>query len=214
MGDCCQNKSCELETMAKDHSKVLWTVLAVNVIMFFVEAVSGIKAGSTALLGDSLDMFGDSVAYGSSLYVLRGGAAGKAKAARLKGGIMLATGAIILGRAIYHSFQPGLPEADVMSWIGLVALAANSFCLFLLWRHRDDDVNMKSVWICSRNDIVANVSVLAAAALVWGLQSKIPDVVVGVGLSVLFVKSALSVLKEASVELKAAELVSSTSTTG
>jgi cation diffusion facilitator family transporter len=206
MTNCCQEKACDLEVMARRHAKVLWIVLGINLIMFFVEAIAGIKAESTALLGDSLDMLGDAIAYGSSLFVLRAGSSSKAKSASLKGALMLILGVTILGRAIHHFQTPGLPEADIMTAIGLIALAANGLCLFLLSRHREDDLNMKSVWICSRNDIVANISVLAAAGLVWQLQSAIPDLVVGVALSVLFTRSAISVLKEASAELRSARV--------
>lgn len=202
MSDCCQKKACDLEIMAQRHAKVLWIVLSINLAMFFVEAAAGIVSGSTALLGDSLDMLGDAIAYGSSLFVLRAGSRSKARSASLKGGLMLALGAAILARAIYRFLNPELPEAEIMTGFGLVALVANGFCLFLLSRHRDDDINMKSVWICSRNDIAANISVLIAAGLVSVFKSATPDLVVGIGLSVLFIKSAISVLRDSAAELK------------
>lgn len=202
MTDCCEKKICELEGMAQRHAKVLWVVLGINLVMFFVEAAAGIRAESTALLGDSLDMLGDAIAYGSTLFVLRATSHAKAKSAMLKGALMLILGVAILGRALYNFQNPGLPQAGIMTGIGLLALAANGLCLFLLRRHRADDLNMKSVWLCSRNDIIANISVILAAGMVAVLQSAIPDLVVGVALSALFIKSAISVLKAASLLLR------------
>ena len=203
LSDCCQAKACDLELMAKRHARVLWAVLAINGVMFFVEIIAGLKANSTALLGDSLDMLGDAVAYGSSLFVIRGSAGGKAKSAALKGCLMLVLGAAIFGRAIYQFGNPNLPGTGVMTMIGILALCTNGLCLFLLSSHRDDDINMKSVWVCSRNDIIANVSVLIAAALVVGLRSPLPDLFVGIALSILFMKSAFGVLREARDQLAA-----------
>jgi Co/Zn/Cd efflux system component len=172
--------------------------------MFFVEALSGLRAGSTALLGDSLDMLGDALAYGSSIYVLGKGPELKAKSAVLKGALMLLLAIGILIRAVYHYFVPEVPDTGLMAGIGILALSANLVCLFLLTQHRDDDINMRSVWICSRNDIIANVSVLIATGLVFFYASAFPDLVVGAGLAILISKSAIGVLREASAELSKA----------
>ena len=202
MTDCCQEKSCDLELMAKRHAKVLWAVLIINAVMFFAEMIAGIRADSTALLGDSLDMLGDAIAYSSSLLVIRSGAAAKAKSARLKGALMLLLGAAILGRAIFRLWVPELPETELMTLVGFAALTANGFCLLLLNRHRSDDINMKSVWICSRNDIIANVCVIGAAAIVSVTHSPLPDLAVGIALSVLFINSALSVLRDSKFQME------------
>ncbi len=110
----------------------------------------------------------------------------------------------MLGQAVYKIAFPQLPVFETIGAVGLLALAANGICLALLWRHRSDDINMRSVWLCSRNDIIANVSVLVAAAGVWQTQSGWPDIVVGLALAALFLRSALSVLREARAELRAA----------
>ena len=127
----------------------------------------------------------------------------KAKAALLKGGIMAAFGLFVFAQAMYKIMVPHLPVFETIGVIGLLALAANSLCLLLLWRHRTDDINMSSVWLCSRNDIIANVSVLCAAIGVWLTSSGWPDILVGLALAALFLRSAVFVLRGAMGELRA-----------
>jgi Co/Zn/Cd efflux system component len=131
--------------MTKRQSKVLWTVLGVNAVMFVVELASGIQSYSLALTGDSLDMFGDAIAYGSSLYVINRGRKAQAKSAMLKGFIMFLSAVAVFARAIYQAFFNTTPELRVMSIVGFIALIANLFCLFLLTSHRNDNINMSSV---------------------------------------------------------------------
>jgi len=203
MGNCCHAKQKDLEETARRHRKVLWAVLIINIAMFFVELLAGILAGSLALTGDSLDMLGDGITYGSSLLVVGMPLQSKARVAKLKAWIMLIFGLIISAKCIYRSFFPVLPDFTLMLSVGTLALCANLFCLFILTRSRDDDINMRSVWICSRNDIVANTSVLFAAFTVLWLGSPIPDLVVGILLTILFTRSAMSIFKE--VELVSQE---------
>jgi len=127
----------------------------------------------------------------------------KAKAALFKGGIMAAFGLFVLGQAVYKIVFPQVPVFEAIGAIGLLALAANSICFVLLWRHRADDINMSSVWLCSRNDIIANVSVLFAAVGVWLTRSGWPDILVGLALAALFLRSAFFVLRGAIMELRA-----------
>jgi Co/Zn/Cd efflux system component len=141
--------------------------------------------------------------YGFSLYVIARGARMKAISALLKGGIMAVFGLFALSQAVYRIAVPQVPAFEAIGAIGLLALAANGLCLALLWRHRGDDINMSSVWLCSRNDIIANVSVLMAAAGVWYTASGWPDIVVGVALAVLFLRSAAFVLRGSLAELRA-----------
>lgn len=204
MSDCCQNKSCELEKMTKRQSKVLWIVLGVNSVMFFVELFSGIESKSLSLTGDSLDMLGDAIAYGSSLYVINKGTKSQAKSAMLKGVIMFLSAVVIFARATHQVFYNTTPELQIMSTVGLIALCANLFCLYLLTKHRNDNINMSSVWLCSRNDIIANTSVLLAAGLVFITKLSLPDLVVGLMLTFIFAKSAGSVLSRSWRELKRA----------
>jgi len=203
MANCCSDKSCELDALRDRQSSTLKIVLAINALMFVVELTAGLLGDSVSLVADSLDMLGDALVYGFSLYVVALGAAMKAKAALLKGGIMAAFGLFVLGQAIYRSAFPQLPVYEAIGAIGLLALAANSTCFFLLWRHRADDINMSSVWLCSRNDIIANISVLFAALGVWLTYSGWPDILIGLALAALFLHSALHVLREAFTVLKA-----------
>jgi len=203
MADCCNDKACEIEALRDRQSSVLKIVLGINAVMFFVELTAGLFAGSVSLIADSLDMLGDALVYGFSIYVVARGSRMKAKAALLKGGIMAAFGLFVFGQAMYKIIIPHIPVFETIGVIGVLALAANSLCLFLLWRHRADDINMSSVWLCSRNDIIANVSVLCAAIGVWLTSSGWPDILVGLGLAALFLRSAVFVLRGAMMELRA-----------
>lgn len=203
MADCCNDKACEIEALQDRQSSILKIVLAINAVMFFVELTAGLLAGSVSLIADSLDMLGDALVYGFSIYVVARGARMKAKAALLKGGIMAAFGLFVFGQAVYKMVFPLVPVFEAIGGFGLLALAANSLCLLLLWRHRADDINMSSVWLCSRNDIIANVSVLCAALGVWLTSSGWPDILVGFGLAGLFLRSSLFVLRGAHTELRA-----------
>src|SRR5450759_1240158 len=179
MADCCNDKACEIEALRNRQSSMLKIVLGINAVMFVVELTAGLLGHSVSLVADSLDMLGDALVYGFSLYVVARSTAMKAKAALLKGAIMAAFGLFVLGQVIYRIVFPQLPVFEAIGAIGLLALAANSTCFFLLWRHRADDINMSSVWLCSRNDIIANMLVLFAAAGVWVTRSGWPDILVG-----------------------------------
>lgn len=203
MADCCSGKSCEIAALRLRQSATLKLVLGINAAMFVVELTAGVLAGSVSLIADSLDMLGDALVYGFSLYVVARGARMKALAALFKGGIMAAFGLFALGQAIYKILFPVLPVAEAIGAFGLLALAANSICFALLWRHRADDINMSSVWLCSRNDIIANVSVLLAALGVWLTGAGWPDIAVGLALAALFLRSSMVVLRDATAELRA-----------
>jgi len=196
MADCCQDKACDIERLRINQSKTLKTVLVINLVMFVVELIVGLIAGSVSLLADSLDMLGDTLAYGFSLYVVARGARMKAMAAIFKGVIMAVFGLFVLGEAVYKIIFPHLPIFEAIGIMGLAALASNSICLALLWHHRSEDINMKSVWVCSRNDIIANTSVLFAAGGVWLTNASWPDILVGLALASLFIRSSFYVLKE------------------
>ncbi len=206
MAHCCSDKSCQIETLYRRQSAILKTVLGINVVMFIIELAVGLMSNSLSLLADSLDMLGDALVYGFSIYAAARGARTKATAAILKGGVMAVFGVFVLMQAIYKLFFPYVPAFAAIGAIGLLALGANSLCLFLLWRHRADDINMSSVWLCSRNDIIANISVLFAAGGVWLTHSSWPDILVGVALSALFLQSSLSVLCGAITELHATKV--------
>ena len=196
MDACCESKSLELEQLRARHGNVLRAVLAINLILFVVEATAGLLAHSTALLADSLDMLGDSLVYAFSLYVLWRTAEWKALAAILKGIVMAVFGLGVLVEAAYKLIAGVVPDAETMGIVGVLVLLGNGVCFLLLFRHRSDDLNMRSTWLCSRNDIIANLSVLVAAGGVAYFRSIWPDVLLGAAIAVLFLRTSLTVLME------------------
>lgn len=166
--------------------------------MFLLEAWSGILAHSTALLADSVDMLGDALVYGFSLSVIGQGAVWQARAAFLKGLIMAAFGVGVVAQVVVKSAYGFMPAAEVMGIVGLLALVANLICLLLLWQHRGDDLNMRSAWVCSRNDVIGNAGVIFAALFVHLMGSPWPDLVIGLLIATLFVRSAIGIILEAS----------------
>jgi len=204
MSDCCTDKTADLERLRASQASVLWTVLAINGVMFLVEFVGGLLAGSVALVSDSLDMLGDTLVYAFSLSAVARGAAAKARAALLKGGIMALFAVAAFVQVARQLLSDHVPPVEALGGIGLLALAANTVCFLLLWRRRGDDVNMSSVWLCSRNDLFANAGVLVAAGGVWLTGRAWPDLLVGLAIALLFARSALTVMSEARGELRRA----------
>lgn len=201
MAGCCENKTCTLEALGKRQSSTLKIVLAINAVMFVVELAAGIQSGSSSLLSDSLDNLGDALTYGLSLYAVSRGIRTKAKVALFKGSLILIAGLFVLGQVGYRLWFPIVPTYETMGIISMLALIANGTCLALLWKHREEDVNMSSVWECSRNDIASNLSVFVAAAGVWLTGTGWPDVLIALCLALLFLRSAIRVFKGAYAEL-------------
>jgi len=202
VNDCCTDKSCAVERLRERQTSTLRLVLLANAAMFVVELVSGLLAGSVALLADSLDMLGDALVYGFSLYVVDRGPLWKAKAAAAKAAVMALFGVLVIGQLLYKLVRPQVPTVEAMGAVGALALTANGICFALLWRHRAEDINMRSVWLCSRNDLTANVLVLLAAWAVSVTASPWPDVAVGALICAVFLRSAFLVARESSAELK------------
>ncbi len=202
MDNCCEDKVEELKRLRLSQGRVLKIVLAINAIMFLVEMTAGFFARSTALQADALDMLGDAVVYAFSLYVLHRSDRWRAVAGLMKAGIMALFGSVVLAGAIFRALSGAVPVGQTMGIVGGIALLANIVCFALLFRHRSDDVNMRSTWLCSRNDIIANLSVLVAAGLVVWTRSFWPDVAVGSGIAVLFLWDAASVFKDSTGLLK------------
>jgi cation diffusion facilitator family transporter len=208
MDACCETKAEELSALRDEHKTVLIIVLVINAVLFIVEAAAGLIAHSTALLADSLDMLGDAFVYGFSLYVLWRSLKWKAVAAIVKGIIMAAFGIGVLAQGIHKIVLGVVPNAETMGIIGALVLLGNGICFLLLFRHRADDLNMRSTWLCSRNDIIANLAVLVAAAGVAFFASTWPDIIVGVAIAALFLKSAFTVVYESLAELRALKATS------
>lgn len=205
MGNCCHDKACALEGLREKQGRVLRIVLAINVTLFLTELSAGIVASSTSLMADSLDSLGDALVYAFSLYVLFRSERWKAGAALFKGLIMLGFGIAIGAALIHRALAPVVPVAEMIGGFGALALACNLACLILLTRHRSDDINMESVWLCSRNDIIANVGVIFASLGVAWSGSMWPDFVVGAAIAAIFLRSALYVLAQAVRTLRRAE---------
>ncbi len=203
MEDCCTDKSCALEQLRENQAATLRTVLILNASMFVVEIVAGVIAGSVALVADSLDMLGDALVYGFSLYVVGRALVWKVRAALAKAAVMGLFGAFLLGQLVFRVVFREIPMYEAMGAVVALAILVNAVCFALLWRHRAADINMRSVWLCSRNDLVANVSVLLAAAGVWSFDSPWPDLFVGTLICALFLRSAFVVAREACKELTA-----------
>jgi len=189
---------CEIRPVPPGQRRVLLAALWINAGMFVLEISAGLAASSTALLADSVDMLGDAIVYGFSLYAVGRGLAWQSRAAFLKGLVMAAFGLGILTHVALKLSRGLTPNVETMSLVGLVALAANLICLRMLWRHRHDDINMRSAWICSRNDVIGNLSVLVAAAAVWLTGSAWPDIIVGLLVAAVFGRSAIRVIADAS----------------
>lgn len=200
MSGCCDS-NCSLDGTQVRQRGTLRVVLGINAVMFVVIAAAAMYGQSTALLADSLDNLGDALTYGLSLYAVSRGAATKARVALFKGALILLAALVVAGQIAYKLFVPTVPVFEIMGAFSLLALGANSACLYLLWRHRHEDVNMSSVWECSRNDIAANVSVFLAAGGVWLTGSGWPDILVALALVWLLMRSALRVIASARAEL-------------
>jgi len=183
------------------YRRVLWVALAVNLLMFAVEIGAGMVSGSVSLLADAIDFFGDAANYGVSLAVLSLGIVWRARAALLKAASMLAFGVAVLGKAAWAASQGIPPEALTMGVVGVLALAANVGVALLLYRFREGDANMRSVWLCTRNDALGNLAVMAAALGVFGTGSAWPDLAVAAAMGVLALIGGASVVRQARREL-------------
>jgi Co/Zn/Cd efflux system component len=192
------DECCEVREIPREQRRVLHVVLWINAAMFLTESITGVVAHSTALFADSIDMLGDAIVYGFSLYVIGRGGVWRARAALLKGIVMAVFGIGVLVQVALKIAQGLTPTVEVMGAVGTLALVANLACLMLLSRRRADDINMRSAWICSRNDVIGNGAVLVAAGAVAVTGSPWPDIVIGLLVAAVFGRSAVQVVREAS----------------
>lgn len=204
MADCCEDRSCALDQLRGRQSSTLKTVLWINAVMFVVVLAAALYASSTALLADSLDNLGDALTYAFSLYAVGRGVRAKGMVSMFKGALILGAALFVVAQIAYRILHPEVPLFGTMGAVGALALAANGVCLALLWRHRDEDVNMSSVWECSRNDIASNLAVLLAAFSVWLAGSGWPDLLIGSLLALLFLRSAVRVFRASFSALRTA----------
>jgi cation diffusion facilitator family transporter len=203
MSGCSCSANTAFDGASAAYRRVLWAVIVINAVMFVVETVGGALAGSMALQADALDFLGDTFTYGLSLWVIGKAAQWRSRAALLKGASLSLMALWILGASAYRVLVIGTPEPLIMGGIGFLALAANLVSAGLLYRFRDGDANVRSVWLCSRNDALGNIAVMGAAGLVWLTGSGWPDLAVAVVMAGLFFYSSVSIFRQARGELRA-----------
>lgn len=200
MGSCCERGQPSFDGMSPDYKRRLWIVIAINATMFVIEMITGHLAGSRALQADALDFLGDTLTYGISLAVIGASLRVRATAALAKGVSLLMMGLWVLGSTVYSLFVLGVPQAHVMGIVGFLALLANLASVLLLVSYKDGDANVRSVWLCSRNDAIGNVAVMIAAIGVWGTSTGWPDLIVAGLMATLFIASAVQILAQAARE--------------
>ncbi|SHK18413.1 Cation efflux family protein [Bradyrhizobium lablabi] len=184
------------------YKRVLWTVIGINGLMFFAEMFAGHVAGSQALKADALDFLADTVTYGLSLAVIGATMKTRAMAALSKGVSLSAMSLWVFGSTVYQTLVLGVPRAELMGAIGMLALAANLASVLLLMRYKEGDANVRSVWLCSRNDAIGNVIVMIAALTVWGTASAWPDLAVAGVMAAIFLTSSVQILRQAWMEYR------------
>ena len=204
MNDTCHNCSNDFEGLSDSYKRILMVVCAVNLLMFIIETVGGHLAGSMALQADALDFLADSVTYAASLLVIGKSLRLRANVALLKGISLAVMGIYVFSATIYRVFILQIPEAFTMSAIAFLALATNAGSVLLLYRWRNGDANVRSVWLCSRNDAIGNIAVIIAAGLVAWLQTGWPDVAVAGLMAVLFLNSSWKIVRQALAERRTA----------
>ena len=210
MADCCCTPpplNLDPHRGSSTYRRVLWTVLAINGVMFLVEIGAGVAAGSASLQADALDFFGDAANYAISLMVVGLALRYRAAAALAKGATMGLFGLWIIGAVFWHAMHGTLPSAFTMGVVGFAALVANAGSFGLLWAYRGGDANMRSAWICTRNDVLGNLAVLLAAAGVFGTQEGWPDIVVAAIMAALALQGAAVVIRQSFAELRQPELI-------
>lgn len=202
MSDCCCSSGCASQTaVSPRYRKALWMALLINVAMFAVEIIGSLQSGSVSLLADAIDFAGDAANYGISLAVLSLGLAWRSRAALVKGLSMVAFGVFVLGKTAWSALSGIPPEPLTMGVVAIMALAANGGVALMLYAFRDGDANMRSVWLCSRNDAIGNLAVMLAAAGVFGTGSNWPDLLVAMLMGGLALSAGTSVIRHAQREL-------------
>ncbi len=202
MSECCGHDA-KFDGVSDDYKRRLWIVIAINAFMFGVEMTAGHLAQSQALQADALDFLGDALTYALSLAVIGASVHVRTNAALAKGLSLFLMGSWVLGSTIYQVFTVGVPEAGVMGIVGALALAANLASVALLLRYKDGDANVRSVWLCSRNDAIGNLAVMIAALGVWGTATGWPDLIVAAIMATLFLSSSFQIIRQALQERSA-----------
>lgn len=206
MAGCSCEDNVKFDGMTAAYKRILWVVIAINGIMFLVEMTAGMFASSQALKADALDFLGDTATYTITLMVLGMPLVWRARAALVKGASLGLMGIWVLGSTIYYALVLDVPQAEIMGSIGLLALTANMVSVLLLLRHRNGDANVRSVWLCSRNDAIGNLAVIFAASGVWATSSAWPDLIVAGVMASLFLWSSAQIVSQALSELRLSQI--------
>lgn len=199
--DCC-GSNVKFDGLSADYKRRLWLVIAINAGMFLVEMGAGALAGSQALQADALDFLADAATYGISLAVIGASVRTRSTAAIAKAASLTLMGLWVLGSTAYQVLVVGVPRAEVMGLVGILALAANVTSVLILMRYKDGDANVRSVWLCSRNDAIGNVAVMLAAVAVWVTATKWPDLIVAALMAGLFLYSSARILRQSLAEMR------------
>ena len=191
---------CEVEVNNREESRVLVILLSINAFMFFAEITFGILSESTALIADSLDMLADATVYGVGLYAVGRPVLAKIKAAHLSGVLQVLLGASVLIDVLRRLVWGSEPESFLMIAVGLAALVANIICLLIISKHRDGEVHMRASWIFSKNDVIANLGIIIGGGLVYLLDSRYPDIIVGMIISIIIIRGGINIIRDANNE--------------
>lgn len=211
---CCSGGVPVFDGLDPRYKRVLWTVIGINGAMFLTEMIAGQLAGSQALKADALDFLADTITYGLSLAVIGASLRTRASAALLKGASLSLMALWVFGSTVYQTLVLGVPRAEVMGAIGILALAANLGSVLLLLPYKDGDANVRSVWLCSRNDAIGNLIVMVAALGVWGTATAWPDLAVAGVMAAIFLTSSVQILRQAWGEYREAALRGPTAAPG
>jgi len=196
MSDC----GCEIEIKNKEESRILTILLSINATMFFIEITLGIISESTALIADSLDMLADATVYGIGLYAVGKEVIVKIKAAHISGVFQVLLGIIVFIDIVRRTILGSEPESILMIFVGIVALIANLICLQLISKHKDGEVHMRASWVFSKNDVIANLGIILAGILVYQFDSRFPDLIIGLAISIIVIRGGTNIIKDAKNE--------------
>jgi Co/Zn/Cd efflux system component len=192
--------NCEFEAKNREQSQILVVLLGINAVMFVVEMAVGIISDSTALIADSLDMFADATVYGIGLYAVGKPLSAKITAAHLSGLFQIALGSLVAVDVFRRFVWGSEPVSMLMISVGTIALVANVICLKLISKHREGEVHMRASWVFSKNDVIANLGIIAAGLLVLALDSRYPDLLIGFAISIVVIRGGMQILKDAGAE--------------
>jgi cation diffusion facilitator family transporter len=192
-----ENCECEIEINNRLEGRVLKILLAINAFMFIAEITLGILSESTALIADSLDMLADATVYGIALYAVGRSPLVKIKAAHLSGVFQVLLGVLVFADVIRRLIYGSEPESILMIFVGILALTANVICLMLISKHKEGEVHMRASWIFSKNDVIANLGIVIGGGFVYLLDSRFPDLIIGMVISIIVIRGGIQIMKDA-----------------